>query len=221
VAALLVWWLAPQDLAADDWPAPQVTEVFSANREWFVRVLPGKSLSDTVGFAGAPKGPYARAEWYLRTTDRSYRLAAEASLANPVAPVKFLVTDRGYLVTLDNWHNMGYGKAVASYSPDGKRVAAYELKELFSATEVAAFRTSVSSIWWRTDTVYVREGQASVFVGVNDRGAGLILSAETGDWQFCDQRAGGFECRRENAGLAWGPFVDPPAPLTAKPRVVR
>jgi hypothetical protein len=33
--------------------------------------------------------------------------------------VDFLVTDRGYLATLDNWHNMGYGKIAAFYSLKG------------------------------------------------------------------------------------------------------
>ena len=102
---------------ADSWPAAQVKEVFSASREWFVRVTPGKSVGESVGFAGAPTGAHARAEFYRRAEDRSYRLLKEVTLENPVAPVLFLVTDRGYLLTLDNWHNMGFGKAIASYSP--------------------------------------------------------------------------------------------------------
>ena len=38
---------------------------------------------------------------------------------NPVAPIDAFLTDRGYLATLDNWHNMGYGKVVAFYDPTG------------------------------------------------------------------------------------------------------
>jgi hypothetical protein len=30
---------------------------------------------------------------------------------NPVAPVEFLVADNGHLVTIDNWHNVGYAKS--------------------------------------------------------------------------------------------------------------
>jgi hypothetical protein len=60
-------------LAGDDWPAATTTDVFSESRAWFVRVVPGKSLGDTVGFGGAPKGAYARAEFYKRAADRSYR----------------------------------------------------------------------------------------------------------------------------------------------------
>src|SRR5438094_1691245 len=41
---------------ADDWPGPQTKEVFSASREYFVRVIPGESLGDTFGFAGEKEG---------------------------------------------------------------------------------------------------------------------------------------------------------------------
>jgi hypothetical protein len=37
--------------AADSWPAATIKEVFSNNRDWFVRIIPGKSVGDTVGFA--------------------------------------------------------------------------------------------------------------------------------------------------------------------------
>ena len=51
---------------AESWPAPVVREVFSKSRDTFVRVTPGKSVGDTVGFAGASKGVYAMAEFYRR-----------------------------------------------------------------------------------------------------------------------------------------------------------
>ena len=61
--------------------------------------------------------------------DRSYRLAATAPLLNPVAPVDFFVTDRGFLITLDNWHNLGYGKVVAFYTAELK--SSYEASTHF------------------------------------------------------------------------------------------
>jgi hypothetical protein len=79
----------------------------------FRAVTPGESLGDTVGFAGAKKGKYAAAEFYRRHPDRSYRLVAEARLLNPVAPVEFFVSNDGRLATIDNWHNIGYGKVVS------------------------------------------------------------------------------------------------------------
>jgi hypothetical protein len=82
----------------DDWPAAVIREVFSPSRAYFVRVVPGKSFGDTVGFSGAPKGPFATADFYRREKDRSYRLLATAPLLNPVAPAEFLVTDNGVLM---------------------------------------------------------------------------------------------------------------------------
>ena len=183
--------------------------MFSKSRDWFVRVVPGTSLGDTVGFAGSPKGPYSRAEFYLRQKDRSYRLVREVTLQNPVAPVLFLVSDRGYLVTFDNWHNMGYGKTIASYSPNGGRIFSFELKDLFTSEEIARFRHSVSSIWWRTETVYVRDGQQSVYVALDDRGTELIIEPETGSWQFCEWRGTAHPCRASNVNRVWKTYVEP------------
>ena len=143
-------------------------------------------------------------------TDRSYRLVTEITLQNPVAPVLFLVTDRGYLLTLDNWHNMGFGKAIASYGPDGRVVFANELKDVFSAEEITAFRRSVSSIWWRTETVYVREGQQTIYVALNDKGSELIVEPEIGRWQQCQWRSGQtYQCRDSNISRTWRQYQEP------------
>src|SRR5215207_11729532 len=87
---------------SDSWAAPTVTEVFSASRDHFVRITPGESLGDTIGFAGSAKGPYAAAEYYARQPDRSYRLMHNTTLLNPVAPARFFVSDEGRLATVDN-----------------------------------------------------------------------------------------------------------------------
>jgi len=114
----------------DQWPAAQVREVWSPSRDHFVRVTPGTGVGETVGFSGAPTGPAATAEFYRRASDRSYRPVWMVSLVNPVAPSDAFLTDRGYLATLDDWHNMGYGKVVAFYAPTGARVRTYALADL-------------------------------------------------------------------------------------------
>src|SRR5262249_23795629 len=93
---------------ADDWVSAKIREVFSQNRDWFVRITPGESLGETVGFAGAKVGRHARAEFFRVQADRGYRFALEIELLNPIAPVDFWVSNAGDLVTLDNWHNVGY-----------------------------------------------------------------------------------------------------------------
>jgi hypothetical protein len=134
---------------ADDWPAATIQTVFSGHGERFVRIVPGKSIGDTVGFAGAPKGPYARGEFYARQPDRSYRMVAEVALQNPISPTEALLTDAGYLVTFDNWHNLGYGKILAIYRPDGVLVRAVTAEELYTAEQLRRIPMSVSSRWWR------------------------------------------------------------------------
>lgn len=194
---------------ADEWPAPQLREVFCHSRAYFVRIIPGKSFGDTYGFSGAGKGPYAMAEFYRLETDRSYRLAATASLLNPVAPIEFFVTDRGVLITLDNWHNMGYGKMVAFYSPEGKPIRSYELSDLFTKSEIDGFDHSVSSIWWRkSGGLYVRQGEGSFNVTVNDMGAGFIFEVN-GAFQYCENREGQFRCRSANVVRRWRAFREP------------
>ena len=111
--------------------AAPASEVFSASREYFVRIIPGESVGDTYGFAGAMKGRYAAEQFYRRAPDRSYQRVAEVSLLNPVAPVEFFVADSGNLATLDSWHNIGHGKVVAIYDARGALIRAYALGELF------------------------------------------------------------------------------------------
>jgi hypothetical protein len=186
-----------------------IREVFSQSRTYFVRVLPGKSFGDTVGFSGAAKGPFATAEFYHLEKDRSYRLAATALLLNPIAPAEFFVTDRGFLITLDNWHNMGYGKVVAFYTPDGKPIRAYALSDLFSKSEIEGFDHSVSSIRWRKSSgSYVRPGGDTFNVTINDTGGAFVFELSAA-YQYCETRGGSFLCRVANQGRTWHAFREP------------
>src|SRR5579872_5931999 len=94
-AALSAIFLLSIFISVDEWQTAQVREVFSSSRNYFVRVTPGDSWGDTVGFQGAKKGPYAKAEFYKLETDKSYKPVAEITLLNPVAPVEFFVSDNG------------------------------------------------------------------------------------------------------------------------------
>jgi hypothetical protein len=197
-------------ILADDWPGPQIREVFSHSRTYFVRVNPGKSWGDTFGFKSAPKGPFATAEFYRLEKDRSYRLTATATLLNPVAPVDFFVTDRGFLVTLDNWHNRGYGRIVAFYSPDGQPIRSYDLSDLFTRNEIEAFSHSVSSISWRNLTAaYVREDQGTLYVTGTTSGSEFLFEVANAAYQYCEDRNGRHLCRNSNMRRAWKPYREP------------
>ncbi len=191
---------------ADDWPGPQIKEVFSEGRDDFVRVAPGQSWGDSVGFEGAPKGPFAKAEFYHRRTDGSYSPGALVSLVNPVAPVDFFVSNEGYLATLDNWHSMGYGKVFALYSPGGSLIQSYELRDLFSEDEIQQFEHSVSSIWWRKGPAYLQIDQKSLYVTVDEKGGALAFDARTGRYRFCEWHEKAFACRASAADRKWEPY---------------
>jgi hypothetical protein len=194
----------------DDWPAPQIREAFSHSRAHFVRVNPGNDWADTVGFKGSVKGPAATAEFYTRQQDRSYRLTATVSLLNPVAPVDFFVTDRRSLVTLDNWHNRGYGPVVVFYTPDGKPRRSYELSDLFTRAEIERFDHSMSSISWRKPIgAYIREDQDTLYITVNDAGAYFVFEVASGAYQYCETKESKSICRTSNMQRAWKPYKEP------------
>ena len=197
--------LYPQPQArADDWPAPRIRESFSESREHFVRVTPGESLGDVVGFAGSKKGRFARAEFYRRGKDRSYKLVAETTLSNPMAPVEFFVSDGGRLITVDNWHNLGYGKVVAIYDSRGRRVRSYDLAGLFLPAEIEAFPQSVSSIHWRKGPLYIRPDQKTFLITVKS-GADFVFGLETGKYQYCENQESSFRCRHSDRPRDWLP----------------
>jgi hypothetical protein len=154
---------------------------FSESGRRFVRVEPGQAIGETVGFAGGPAGRPATGLFYALQPDRSYRLVAEVALANPVAPVSALVADDGHLVTLDNWHNMGFGKVVAVYAPDGRLVRRYELEALYPAAALARIPRTISSRHWRCSPVhFVEREQKSVYVP-EVLGGYFVFTLATGD----------------------------------------
>jgi hypothetical protein len=130
-------------------------------------------------------------------------------MLNPVAPIDFFVTDHGVLITLDNWHNMGYGKVVAFYSPEGKPIQAYGLSDFFIQSEIDALQHSISSIWWRMSAgSYVRKGEDTFYVTANDNGAGFVFEL-SGAYQYCETREGTFLCRDTNKDRNWRPYREP------------
>ena len=189
---------------ADSWAGPQTKEVFSVSREYLVRITPGESLGDTVGFAGQKKGKYAAAEFYRRQQNRSYRLVAETVLLHPVAPIEFFVSNEGRLATIDNWHNLGYGKVVSIHDSRGKMVRSYELSDLFQGHEISGFIHSVSSIHWRNGPAYVRQDQKTLLITVKS-GGDFLFGLETGRFKYCEYHEQAYRCRSTNQPGEWMP----------------
>jgi hypothetical protein len=139
---------------ADDWPAPRVQHVFSSNGRFFVRIVPGTSINRPGGATSAPRQGKSRGEFYARHPDRSYRLVADVELRNQFGPTYAIVTDDGYLVTFDEWFQMGMGEVMAFYRPTGALIRAVRIEELYTPDKLATLPRSVSSRQWRCGIFY-------------------------------------------------------------------
>ncbi len=169
ILLVLVLAFLPQLAIADSWPGPQTAHVFSPDGTHFVRIVPSSSLGDTEGFAGAEKGAYARGLFYAQQPDRSFRLVADVALVNPIAPVDTLVTDRGELITFDNWHNFGFGEVVAMYDAKGQLLASFTLEALYEEKKLADIPRSISSRWWRCDPLHFVDPSEQTRIHVRER----------------------------------------------------
>jgi len=174
-------------VSADEWPAPQIREVFSPNRQYFVRITPGESWGETWGFKGEKIGKHARADFFREQPDKSYRPVRTIDLRNPVAPVDVFVSNNGDLVTLDNWHNRGYGVVLALYHFDGKLVKGYRLADLFPKKDLDSFPGSVSSILWHKGPTYINDDQNNFYMGYHEAPdyRDLILDLDNGSVRLC------------------------------------
>jgi hypothetical protein len=73
-------------------------------------------------------------------------------------PLRLFINDAGTrIVTIDQHFGVGYGQIAAIYDFDGKRLAQWELEDLFDVESpfdrrgLPNFRRSTSSIYWRGD----------------------------------------------------------------------
>jgi hypothetical protein len=187
---------------ADDWPAARAFVVFSESAAYFVRFVPGESIGDTYGFAGAAKGRYATGLLYGLQPDRTYKLIREITLVNPVAPLAALVSDAGHFITFDNWHNVGYGKVVAIYDPSGKMIRSYELTDLYPKEKLEMIPRSISSRYWRCAPTHFVEPKEQESVVVSEKlGGYFVFELATGKFKYT---AGSRqECPTPNQPMSW------------------
>ena len=97
-----------------------------------------------------------------------------------------MVTDAGYL-TLDNWHNTGYGKVVALYAPDGKPCGAMSCTTCFGFRDREIQPQRVVNCVAKGCRSLFSAGRTTFNVMINDTGAGLIFD-NGGAYQYCETR---------------------------------
>ena len=184
VCMLAAWGAPPTAVRADQWITPTESGAISPDGRVVVRVIPGESWGETFGFKGAPTGRHARAQYYrLDAPQSQFVLYQDRELLNPVKPVFFALADDGTLVTLDNWHNMGYGPVVVIYAPSSEVRHSYALGDLYTEEQIAKFPMSVSSIWWRCSQDPALEPGA-VLAFIDRIGQRVAVDLETGAVTF-------------------------------------
>jgi hypothetical protein len=203
--------LAAGPCRADSWAPPAPEIYLSPDKLYRVRVLP-RPLKDQLAYfsdkmngrepAGAPRGTkQATARAIVERLDADGRWVTlwDAGLTNEVAPVEVLISDRGlHIVTLDNWHSVGYGSNVVAIHDDhGLLVRSLSLSDLLPPVYIEALSHSVSSIHWRgtpriegdnlivpvvvpQETPSGAEAFANVVIRLTD---GVILSGTSAEWQ--------------------------------------
>ncbi|WP_435017964.1 hypothetical protein TA3x_005587 [Tundrisphaera sp. TA3] len=149
---LAVTLAAPTTSRADSWAIPKTFQVTSKDGGHRLTVepsfgdRPSPTTKDATGKAVRPK---ALGKLEKKSKEGRFEVVWEHALANDVSPVRALVADDGSVVTLDNWHSMGYGPdVVVVFAPDGKLVRSMGLEDFLSKEEVGNLPHSVSSIWW-------------------------------------------------------------------------
>jgi hypothetical protein len=148
---------------ADSWRLPTTTHATSADGTWRFTVEPrvlsnqGSYFRDQLDGKEKPGGLAGDAQTAAvgtmeRCVDGACRRAWRRDLLNDVAPVEAVVTDEGRVMTLDNWHSMGFGPhAVVIYDASGGVVATFALTDFLPKGYVMALPHSVSSLHWRDE----------------------------------------------------------------------
>lgn len=205
IIASLILLVVGTSATADQWMQAQVSEKSSPNGRFTIRVTPGDSFGDVDAFADRPKGKYATAEWF-RLDDGTAESIRTITLLNPIAPVDFIVTDDGTLVTLDNWHNLGKGDMLVIYSPTGEVRKQYRLRDLYAYRDIRQFGFSTSSIRWRCFHDAPLSLTSPTELRVDDTiGGQLVVRTDTGDVEY-RRGAGASDCDLR-------PPATPPAPI--------
>ena len=128
-------------------PSPPALQArASPNGQHIVRIKPGRRSAELGLFSNAT--PQALAEWH-RFDGKTYKKLRSVPLQNPVAPDDFEVTDKGQLITLDNWRSLGQGDVVVMYGPTGKLLWKFRLADLYPAEDLARLQPSGGQTRWR------------------------------------------------------------------------
>lgn len=145
VACLLVFLQPPAPGALDSVPPAPVRRLFASACGNF-------ALEVTVSYRS---GAAARARGRLFTFDRSGNEEEIWTKQLNFIPSRILISDRGFVVVLNDWYWHGYAHSVVLLSRDGVMLKDYSLEGLLGTEEIGEHVVhTVSNRYWDTDAVY-------------------------------------------------------------------
>jgi hypothetical protein len=160
--------LVASTAVADDWPRAHPRSWHNRGFGRVVEVFPANSRCNPT----AKPYAYAYELGYPKNWDVDAKLVWKGPLVNREAPYEAIVSMDGYLVTFDDWGNLGYDNAVAIYDPRGKLVKSKKLDDLLPA-DIRDRDRSVSSRYWRKGARYYFDDKKQV-VQIHLANAGVL-----------------------------------------------
>lgn len=171
LALCLCLTLMPGLVHADSWIPPSPEAVIASDGKTRATITP-RQIDDSLAYftdkvegadkagqrEGGPQQATARVE--RKTARGQWQTVWQGPLVNDVAPVEALLSPGGrYLVTLDNWHFLGYGDdVIVIYGERGQRLHQLALRQILPSEYVAALPRTASSRHWRGEPTLSPDG---------------------------------------------------------------
>ena len=149
-------------LSADDWMRPEPASFHSRGMQLVAEIFPPASRQNqgTHALCYFYELGYPGTRWDVTPT-----LKWKAELANEHMPVEAIVSQDGWLVTLNEWYGAGQAHSLVVYDPRGRLVADWSGDRLFAdpaLRKIARDRMSMSSVWWNQHANYYFTRQRAV-----------------------------------------------------------
>jgi hypothetical protein len=154
-------------LSADEWMLPEPTSFHARGMQLVAEIFPPASRQNQgkralcyfyeLGYPGT--------RWDVTPT-----LKWKAELVNEHMPVDAVVSEDGWLVTINNWYGAGQAHSLVVYDPRGHLVADWSGDRLLgdpTLQKIARDRTSMSSVWWNQHANYYFTRQHVLFVNLS------------------------------------------------------
>jgi hypothetical protein len=167
-------FLFPVFLFADSWLPPKTRYYYSTNKNYYFEVIP--LLLDR------PKSNdnYCKGTLYESIKGTPDKAVWTKQLMNDVSPSRVFVTNNGkYVITFDNWANVGYGNdVVVIYGKEGNLIKSFALEDIISSHDFEEYVTySISSRWWGANHYINEEEEILVLVLESKRESGVRKKA--------------------------------------------